>query len=59
MTTYYEPDRFQCQVIGQDKKRCTCIGTYDGGGLLRCKRHHQLYLRDKANATPIKKTVPR
>jgi hypothetical protein len=60
MNRSYEEDTCQCQVFGTNKKRCTRIGTYSGGGLLRCKSHHGLYLRDKANAQPIKpQAVPR
>jgi len=53
----YEEDRLQCSSVGQNKKRCTRIGTHSCGGEVRCEAHHQLYLREKANAQPIKKPV--
>jgi len=57
MNHSYEEDRLQCQQLTQSKKRCTRIGQFSCGGKVLCTEHHQLYLRDKANAQPIKKPV--
>jgi len=53
----YEPDKLQCAALTQEKKRCTRIGTHSNGGKVLCTEHHQIYMRDKANAQPIKKPV--
>ena len=49
----YEEDKIQCQELTDMKKRCSRIGTHSGGGKIRCERHHQIFVRDRANAQPI------
>lgn len=56
MRKNYESDRIQCQGIGQNKKRCTCIATHSDGGKAYCERHVQIARRDRANAVPIKRS---
>lgn len=55
MNRSYEEDRIQCSAMTDKKKRCTMVGTHSNGGKVLCERHHQIYMRDKANAVLIER----
>ncbi len=43
----YEQDKFQCQVIKKDGKRCTQIARHSNGGKLLCPRHQSEMIKSK------------